>query len=458
VAVGPTGLWLAAVDPRPDAPRLIGLHALPLHGNAASHHLAAETAGALNALWRRARVSDRQTLLALATGVQTALMDLPPTEPAAWFDAVREQVDPGDAGEAPALALVPVDRTAARTRLLVEAVSSRLLLGWRRMFGQAGLGLRRIEPFPWCVLRGLVACGDIVPEGRWGLGVVSQGRVWISLWEGSSLRLWREGASPRVAFGPEGLPPSPDALFSLARSITAAWQYGGGGRQATFWVVGDDSESAQALARVLAEGGVPARVPLHAQRGPLARGGAAALAAVGAAAADVLAFPERFRTGAAKVRLPEAWVPRRAMLAGMVLGAAILLGGLGHLLLSRQSVKLDDERRRLAVTLADMRAAASDAEAGGITAGAPGWPLEEVLEQVRRAIPKDTWLTAMDVAPDGQVELKGEAKAVKSPLLFTWNLDHVKGWRRVRVARVMEQGGIIAFTLKAEVATTGGLR
>jgi hypothetical protein len=458
VAVGPAELWMAAVDPRPDSPRLIALHALPLQGHAGSSHLVSETAGALNALWRRARVTDRQTLLALAAGVQTTLIDLPPTDPSGWFDALREGGHAGDPAESPVLAVVPVDSTPARTRLFVESLPNRLLLAWRRIFGQAGLGLRRIEPFAWCVLRGLVACGDIGPEGRWGLGVVSQGRVWIGLWEGDSLRFWREGAAPRVAFTADGLPPSPDALMTLARSITAAWQFGGSGRAATFWVVGDDGESAQALARVLSDGGVPARVPLHATRGPLARGGAAALAAVGAAAADVLAFPNRFRSGVGRKRLVGVDVPRRAVLAGMALMAALAFGGLGHWLVSRQSMGLDEERRRLEVTLADMRAAASDSESEATSTWAAGWPLEEVLEQVRRAIPKDTWLTAMDVLPDGQVELKGEALTAKSPLMFTWNLDHVRGWRRVRVARIVEDGGVIAFTLKAEVSTSGGLR
>jgi hypothetical protein len=449
---------MAAVDPRPGAPRLAGLHTLPLPGQASGAQLTQETAGALNALWRRARVTDRQLLLALASGVQTAVVELPPTAPAAWFEALRQQLEPAEPTEVPALALVPLDQTPARTRLLVEAVPSRLLLAWRRVFGQAGLGLQRIEPFAWCVLRGLVACGDVVPAGRWGLGVVSQGRVWISLWEGDALRLWREGAAPRVAFTPEGLPPSPDALMALARSIIAAWQYGGGGRQATFWVAADDTESAQALARVLSESGVPAQVPLHLYRGPLARGGAAALAAVGAAAADGLVFPERFRTAVARARLPEAVRPRRALLAGLILTAAIALGGLGHWLVARHAMRLDEEKRRLEVTLADLQAAASDSEAGVGSALAPGWPLEEVLEQVRRAIPKDTWLTTMDVAPNGEVALKGEAKTPKSPLLFSWNLDHVKGWRRVRVARLVQEGGIIAFTLKADVATAGGGR
>lgn len=457
VAMGPTGLWLAVVDPRPDAPRLVGLHAMPLPG-AGNHHLVAETAAALHALWRRARITDRQVLLALASGLETELLDLPPTDPAAWFDAVRAHRGPDESGDPPAVALVPIDRTPARTRLLVAAIAQRRLHAWRRVFGQAGLGLRRLEPFAWCVLRGLVACGDVVPEGRWGLGVVSQGQVWISLWEDTALRLWRAGAAPRVAFDPDGRPPTPDALLSLARTILHAWQYGGGGREATFWVVGDDGESAQALARVLSEGGVPARVPLHAQRGPLAAGGGAALAAMGAAAADGLAFPDRFRTGLSPLRLPPPDLPRKAILAGAAMAFALLLGSVGHWAVGRMAAPLTEERHRLEVTLADLKAAASDVEAGPVAPGAPGWPLEEVLEQVRRSIPKDTWLTAMDVAPDGQVELKGEAKAVKSPLLFTWNLDHVKGWRRVQVARVTELNGIVAFTLKAEVATFGGLR
>jgi Tfp pilus assembly protein PilN len=144
---------------------------------------------------------------------------------------------------------------------------------------------------------------------------------------------------------------------------------------------------------------------------------------------------------------------RRPLAAAAVIIAAIGLGGLGHLLLSRESDRLNDEKGRLEATLSDLQAAASEKDADNLAAWAPGWPLEQVLEQVRRNMPADAWLTALDIQQDGQVELKGETRTTRSPLMFSYNLDQVPGWRRVRLARMVDQGGIIGFTVKAAVAT-----
>src|SRR5690606_19682259 len=128
------------------------------------------------------------------------------------------------------------------------------------------------------VLRGLVACGDVVPEGRWGLAVISQGRVWISVWEADALILWRESPAPRLD---AGLDADDGELLTLARTIKAGWRFGGVTTAQELWVVGDDAATAGAVVELLQGENLPAQIPLHARLGPMAKGGATALAALG---------------------------------------------------------------------------------------------------------------------------------------------------------------------------------
>lgn len=439
LAMGPTGLWIAQIDPTPEAPRLTLLQHEPLPNH---HGPLGPSSTALATIGQDQRLTQRNVGLALGAGSISGLQEVAPLLPdtALKDDLLRSGLASHAiwAGGPPSLAWRVLSRSATKTRLLYAGTSQATQESWQQTLANAGLQLAGIEPLPLAVLRGLIAVGDLDASQRWGLAVISQDRCWVSLWSNDELVLWREHPAPPLGTT-AGTEPDPEDLLVLTRTIKAAWRFGGITPDTKLWLVADEPDMADLLQGILQDQNLPVEVPLHARLGPLAAGGAAALAALGEAAADTLTFPPPLWPEPDR---PERPRPSRKTLTAAAVAAGLLTVGLaGYALLSRSAGRIVQSPQPPSPTALQQRP---------ITTGTgPGWPLDTILTQVSLKIPQDTWLTALDVREDGHVTLSGEAMAVRSPMLYSWSLTQLPGWQHVRLAELTNQGDTYRFTVEA---------
>lgn len=438
LAMGPTGLWIAQIDPAPEAPRLTLLQHDPLTGQPG------KTSAALSAIGQDQQLTQRDVGIALGAGSISGLQDVAPLLPdtALKDDLLRSGLASHAiwAGGPPLLALRVLSRSTARTRLLYAGTSQATQEAWQQCLANAGFQLAGIEPLPLAVLRGLIAVGDLDTSQRWGLAVISQDRCWVSLWSNDELVLWREHPAPPLG-STAGAEPDPEDLLVLTRTIKAAWRFGGITPDTKLWLIADEPDMANLLQGILQDQNLPVEVPLHARLGPLAAGGAAALAAVGEAAANSLAFPPPLWPEPDRPERPR-W-SRKTLTAAAVAAGLLTVGLAGYALLGRSG-------ERVAQSPPPQSPSPTALQLRPITSGTgPGWPLDTILSQVSRQIPQDAWLTALDVREDGRVTLIGEAMAVRSPMLYSWSLTQLPGWQHVRLAELTNQGDTYRFKVEA---------